>query len=414
MTRFEEGPKTRRSEARVEFSHHETSSETDAASYGLPADVDSAPLRQSPGESSGRNRPRTGAQQLEPAALSSVTNTRPHVLLVDDEDGVRTAWAEYLGRRGYAVTALTNATDAQHAIFRNPLFFDVIICDLNMPGRTGRELLEAVLPVVRDRIPVVVTSGVRYMIDALGELRHGAFSILPKPVENIVYLADEVERALTQRRLFLKLRATRDENEDLLHKINVLLGQNDELSKRVRVDPLTDTANRVRLFEDLRALDSNRHRYGAQFAIAFVDIDDFGRFNKHQGVEMGDAVLRQVAFSIREACRKGDAIYRFGAHEAEPAYRLGGDEFILVLPAQEEPAAIAAMDRICRHVEESTGLSNTGSSDGPVTLSAGVVSCADNPDLSIDDLLQEANDRLREAKRRGGNQVWPAPIDWEA
>ncbi len=332
---------------------------------------------------------------------------RPHILLIDDEQGIRDAWSEFLQGQGHVVTCMSEGRVAQRAIFREPRHYDLILCDLDLPDLMGDELLESILPLVAGKTPIVIVSGHRHLIEALGELRNGAFSVLHKPCD-LEDLRDTVRLALEQRKLYEQLRRLKDDLAEYRKRTQILLDQNEELAKRVRVDALTETANRVRLFEDLRTLDANHHRYGTPYSVALVDVDGFGRFNKTYRTEIGDAVLKSVASHLRRACREGDTIYRYGAYATEEAYRLGGDEFVLVLASQDLASAVAAMNRIRERVEEGTKTPSNGCPDDPVTISAGVVTSDERTVASGDDLIREANEKLKLAKLEGGNRVEPS------
>jgi DNA-binding response OmpR family regulator len=105
---------------------------------------------------------------------------KPRVLVVDDEDTVSSAIATLLMRRGCeAVTA--NSGTAALARMREE-YFDVILCDVRMPGMTGLEFLSEALLLDRD-LPVMMLSGSSDLATARDALARGAMDYLTKPIE---------------------------------------------------------------------------------------------------------------------------------------------------------------------------------------------------------------------------------------
>ena len=83
--------------------------------------------------------------------------SRPHVLLIDDDDAVLTVLAEYLQAGGYAVVTATNARETTH-ILADGASFDVVVSDWSLPDLPARDLLR----LLRDTLPdaaLVVTTG---------------------------------------------------------------------------------------------------------------------------------------------------------------------------------------------------------------------------------------------------------------
>ncbi len=326
-----------------------------------------------------------------------------HILILEDEAEVADVLARVLEEAGHAVDRAQDGRQGFERVHAAEVDYDLIICDLHMPRMTGAAFLAEVYELLRWRTPVVVTSGVEYMIEALGELRRGAFSILEKPW-HLTDLLGVVERALEQRTVYRRLRELETKVEALSRRNASLVKQNGELFDQARLDALTGLPNRLRLREDLDVLDANDRRYEAPFAIALVDVDRFGRFNKDYGLRVGDAALRFVATMLRDACRRGDLVYRPDGKSGEPAYRFGGDEFVLILAAQGIESAVAAMDRIRDQIARST----TEDLPEPLTISVGVAANARDMPRTIEDMIQAANEELRRAKEVGGNVVRPA------
>jgi diguanylate cyclase (GGDEF)-like protein/putative nucleotidyltransferase with HDIG domain len=143
-------------------------------------------------------------------------------------------------------------------------------------------------------------------------------------------------------------------------------------------DPLTGLHNHREFHEAVaRELEECR-RHGGSMAVVLLDLDDFKRVNDTSGHAAGDRVLIAAAEGLRGACRASDQ-----------AFRIGGDEFALVLPRSSGRDAIPLAER---GAEAMTGV------DGRVKVSYGIAEWpADGP--AKDSLLRHADERLYAMKR---------------
>ncbi|MFM2245283.1 MAG: hypothetical protein RL071_1357, partial [Pseudomonadota bacterium] len=119
------------------------------------------------------------------------------VLVVEDDEAMRSLVLEDLAERGMAVRGAANLHDALSAMAAD--IFDVVVSDLNMPGGTGLELCQR----VRERdpqLPVILFTAFGSLDAAIGAIRNGAYDFLTKPVE-LDQLALAVERAASLRAL---------------------------------------------------------------------------------------------------------------------------------------------------------------------------------------------------------------------
>ena len=153
------------------------------------------------------------------------------------------------------------------------------------------------------------------------------------------------------------------------------------------IDGLTGMLNRRALDQRLHELTAQAQITGQPVAVIAGDIDHFKRVNDEHGHAMGDAVLVEVAYRLRKALRAFDL-----------AYRVGGEEFLVVLPGADVPAAAGLAEQLRAAVaaEPAAGLR--------MTMSFGVAGSA-GPDLERERLLDEADTALYEAKARGRDQV---------
>lgn len=165
------------------------------------------------------------------------------------------------------------------------------------------------------------------------------------------------------------------------------------------LDPMTGLGNRAGL---LRAVDreialARRHRHPA--ALLVIDIDFFKQINDSFGHSAGDAVLLDVAHTLRQICRGTDALFRFG-----------GEEFVALLPQTDAEGAAVIAERIRLGVAAHTTAYQER--DLRVTASVGVAS------LQRDDDMQSWFDRadraLYQAKQNGRDQIVVASRGAEA
>ena len=153
------------------------------------------------------------------------------------------------------------------------------------------------------------------------------------------------------------------------------------------IDPLTGMLNRSALAVRVAELTQQARLAGQPVALIVADIDNLKAFNDEHGHAVGDSVLVEVASRIRGELRAYDA-----------AYRIGGDEFLIVLPGAREQSAFELAEALCRAValDEIDGLA--------VTLSVGVSA---SPDEAFDyqAVFEAADQALYAAKTSGRNRV---------
>jgi diguanylate cyclase (GGDEF)-like protein len=165
-----------------------------------------------------------------------------------------------------------------------------------------------------------------------------------------------------------------------------------------RRDHLTGLGNRLRQDEDLNTLISRTERYGQGFCVALFDVDRFKAYNDKCGHLAGDEVLRRVAQVLVHECRDGDAVYRYG-----------GEELLLILPAQPLDSATVAVQRM-RAAVEALAIPHPGMDPaGVVTVSAGVAERRFKETGDAAELLHRADAALYDAKRGGRNRVVTEP-----
>ena len=165
-----------------------------------------------------------------------------------------------------------------------------------------------------------------------------------------------------------------------------------ELRAKATTDELTRLANRRSLFERL-AIEYERvqRNPGLRCCLLAIDIDHFKRVNDTWGHAAGDAVLRHVAQTMKQQTRRIDI-----------AARIGGEEFIILLPDTSVENAQALAERIRASVENTPA--NTGGKQIAVTISIGL-SAIHPEDRNDQQALERADLALYAAKHSGRNRI---------
>ena len=301
-----------------------------------------------------------------------------NVVVVDDDPVVRLVLARAVTSLGHVALPAETAEVALQHIDRMPV--DVVISDWLMPGMTGLELCQRIR--ARDSIEYVYFMLVTAHDDrehAMAGIAAGVDDCLVKPVD----LFD------LRLRLMVADRVT-DLHRRLAERQRGLERTNVEVAATARLDPLTGLGNRLKMAEDLEIFRSRRDRYHEPFGVALFDLDHFKSLNDAAGHLAGDEALRQVASVIRRELRQADM-----------AYRYGGEELLVVLPAGVRRVAAAA-ERI-RGAVEAEAIPHPGrpAPGTVVTLSAGVAP----GEGDVETFLEAADNALYRAKSEGRNRV---------
>ncbi len=163
----------------------------------------------------------------------------------------------------------------------------------------------------------------------------------------------------------------------------------EELVEQATKDSLTGLANR-RVYEDrIDSFLERAKRNKQPMTMASLDLDNFKKINDSLGHAQGDRVLAEVAMLLSETVRASDLLVR-----------MGGDEFVVVLPNTDLSAAQKLANRICKAVRKLGFRTPNGEQLG---ISIGLAQW--NPRLSSAEWLQRADEVLYQAKADGRNRV---------
>jgi len=179
-----------------------------------------------------------------PSASRRITLQKNRVLVVDDEELYRRAIERILHRAGFEVLMARDATEALQQVAAEPV--DLVLCDIQMPGINGLELVRQILEVEPD-LPCIVMTGYNTPENSLEALQAGAFWYLEKPFEQD--RLDVIRRLVAQAIEHGRLKS---ENRNLQrqlrsrHKFDSIIGKSVSLGRTLAlVEKVADTESTV-------------------------------------------------------------------------------------------------------------------------------------------------------------------------
>jgi diguanylate cyclase (GGDEF)-like protein len=168
------------------------------------------------------------------------------------------------------------------------------------------------------------------------------------------------------------------------------------LEGQVYKDELTGLFNRRYFVEHAPGQLDRAQRSLTPVSLIILDIDHFKRINDTFGHPAGDEILKNFADKLKNAVRGYDIVVRFG-----------GEEFAVFLPDMDEKDAKISAERIRRRVEGMT--THYGGHEIKITCSLGVASAASGS-VTVDELIEIADNAMYKAKSTGRNRVFAAPL----
>ena len=162
--------------------------------------------------------------------------------------------------------------------------------------------------------------------------------------------------------------------------------------KLATTDGLTELYNHRYFQEQMIMQIDNCKRYNSHFSVILIDIDFFKKFNDTYGHQSGDAVLKQVAQTLKRNVRSTDIVCRYG-----------GEEMTIILSNTDKDEAIITAQKICQAVAHKP-FKLSGDQESNVTISLGVATYPQDG-LKASELIERSDKGLYMAKENGRNQV---------
>jgi len=293
----------------------------------------------------------------------------PSILVVDDEEGIRTTLCEIIRRSGHTAFGVSSAEEALD--FLEGQQVDVMITDIMMSGRNGLELTDIVKK--KYDCDVIIITGYGGDFSYEEALEKGASDFAQKPVRGKEIIA-RLKRILKERSL---------------------VNEQKEMEKRLReltiTDDLTKLFNSRHFFKQIQSEIARSSRYQHPLSLLLLDVDRFKHYNDTYGHLEGDKVLAKLGEVILACLRKNDSGYRYG-----------GDEFTVILPETPGTEAVKVAERI-RQGFSAVSFSPEPQKDFSAAVSIGVAQRQGTEEW--EGLTKRADEAMYQAKRQGGNQT---------
>lgn len=231
--------------------------------------------------------------------------------------------------------------------------------------------------------------GTMWLVGMSDDAQLGLFILLVIP--SALGCAGAYRLHWTQREQYVLLRKAEAVNAQLVREIEQRRQLERELKHQAITDPLTGLFNR-RHFDELYERERERaRRHDAPLTLVMVDLDFFKEVNDRYGHECGDIVLTDVATFLRDGLRQPDVVGR-----------LGGEEFVLLLPDTDTDEARVMIDRLRSHLAERI-MEVDGQS---VSITATFALTAIRPERdSLNDALRVVDMALYQGKNEGRNRL---------
>ncbi len=179
--------------------------------------------------------------------------------------------------------------------------------------------------------------------------------------------------------------------ETLSRLTEELTRANEKLGELVATDPLTEVLNRRGVEKALGKEIARMQRTGEDLIAILIDYDDFKQINESYGHAVGDATLRALTASVSSQLRADDYLGR-----------VGGDEFLILLPGTDTRLGLVVADKVRRAIKATT----LPVADGHLNLSASLAVGRVAPHVvSLEEVLAVTNPGLRRSKQGGKDRV---------
>jgi two-component system, cell cycle response regulator len=315
-----------------------------------------------------------GIESPEREAVAD-TGRGGRVLIVDD----RPSSYERIASTLAAEQTVEIEADPSEALFRAAEGnYDLVIVSLGLENFDALRLCSQIRSLDRTRnVPILAITEPDNSARMLRGLEIGVNDYLMRPIDKNELLA----RARSQVR---KRRYTERLRDNVQTSIEMAI-----------TDALTGLFNRRYMENHLGTLIEQATARGKPLAVMVLDIDYFKSINDSHGHDAGDDVLRDFALRVKRSIRGIDL-----------ACRVGGEEFVIVMPETDMAVAAMVAERLRRRIAAEPFPISQGSQRLPVTLSIGIAALRGQDDNAAA-LIKRADQALYRAKRDGRNRVVP-------
>ena len=319
-------------------------------------------------------------------------NHSTNILIVDDTKANLISLEAILEGEDLNVMTVSNGNDALKILLKGKI--DIILLDVQMPGMNGFEVAELMRANNKTKnIPIIFITAINKEEEYIFKgYELGAVDYLYKPISNEI-LKSKVK-------VFIKLneqaKIIEEKTKALEEKIVQLELTEKKLNRLIRIDELTGVYNR-RAFEEIFDLEWARTiRSNGSFSALMIDIDNFKIFNDTYGHLVGDECLKDIAKIIEKTLRR----------ITDKVARLGGEEFIVLLPETDSKGAELIAEEIRKNIEDLEIVNEGVETSEFVTVSIGISSVKPTRFMEKKEFIDCADKALYTAKKNGRNMIY--------
>ena len=288
-----------------------------------------------------------------------------NILIVDDAKDAILLLQHDLQQAGFNVITANDGKQCLTIVKQQAV--DMILLDIHMPNLSGLAVLKQLKSSEHSQnIPVLMLSASDLEDDIVTALELGAYDYITKPYMRKVLLA-RIQNTFT------------------------MVEKNAQLEYLAQKDFLTGINNRRNFYQLAKKLVSISKRHQQSLIVAMCDIDLFKQVNDLFGHDAGDTALVELSKVLANMFRDSDVIGR-----------LGGEEFALCLPQISLQEALVACERLRNTIEKM--VITKDECEFSITMSIGIT-CLENNEQTLANLLKQADQALYNAKQNGRNQI---------
>ncbi len=302
------------------------------------------------------------------------------VLVVEDEEIIRTRLQQYLGRFFKEAVAACDGEDGLKQ-YREKGPFDIVVSDIRMPNMNGIEMMQVIKEAHPDQ-HFIIASAHSESDYFLKLIEIGVNHYVVKPI-NYTQLMEVLLKLCGQLKMEEELSMYKYNLEELVTE------QTRELREQLWTDATTKLPNRIKLKEDLKPKKSQ--------TLAVLNIDNFAKFNTTFGSQFGDEVLKGVSDVLRGLLDEAFFLYRYAS-----------DEFVIRAEKTDQEALhrtlLTLMDAFSQTVIEVSGVKLH------ITFTAGIAACRDKH------CVEHARNAVEAVRKVGKGRIafYDESMDYEA
>lgn len=310
----------------------------------------------------------------ENATAMSESTEKANILVIEDKDFELRKIEETLDEDNHNVMAAESGAEAMELIASHD--FDVILVSLNLADEDGLRLCSHLKSNERSRsVPIMMLAADEDMKRISHGLEIGVNDYLIRPLERSELLARS--RTQIRRKRF---------QERLRASFEVSLSM-------ALTDSLTGLYNRRYLEVHLDKLLKKNQENNKSMAVMMIDIDHFKPVNDTYGHKAGDEALKIFSKRLMDNLRSFDLVAR-----------LGGEEFVVILPDISERRTYMVAERLRRAIQDA--LFEVGAPDGPIKVTTSIGAAIIEPgEHTVQQVLERADKMVYDAKENGRNCV---------